>query len=73
MLQFHDYLNIFYMIVPIIFCCFIITMLVIVGVIPLFHYSNHDRNCLDNYSNCTYNKNNTNLTHLTNLKNLTKY
>ena len=60
-------------IVPMIFCCFIITMLVIVGVIPLFHYSNHDRNCLDNYSNCTYNKNNTNLTHLTNLKNLTKY
>ena len=55
-------------------------MLVIVGVIPLFHYSNHDyRNCLDNYSNCTYNtnttynKNTTNTTYNKNLKNLTKY
>ena len=59
-------------IVPMIFCCFIIAMLVMVGVIPLFHYSNHDyRNCLDNYSNCTYNKNTTNNT--TYVKNLTKY
>ena len=68
-------------IVPMIFCCFIIAMLVMVGVIPLFHYSNHDyRNCLDNYSNCTYNKNTTNTTYNknttynnTHLKNLTKY
>ena len=65
------------MLIPTLFCGFILGLLIVLGIIPFFHYSGrHGYKCLDNYTNytnCTYNKNTTNVTHLTNLTNLTKF
>jgi hypothetical protein len=66
------------MLIPTLFCGFILGLLIVLGIIPFFHYSGrHGYKCLDNYTNytnCTYNKNTTtNSTYNKNLKNLTKF
>ena len=50
---------------PMLFCGFILALLIVIGVIPFFHYIGNSHKCLNNYTNCTFYKNTTNLTNIT--------